>query len=125
METPVKIKLEKASGCLTPDRMYFQILKILLGEGKLDELRPSFEAFLRVGSKEFCYAEIPITVLPAEMCSVKLSNAELDNCLHPGHVTHKIKLQVLGGYENPIEKGRPYKDGYGRQDQGPSPTLGL
>ena len=35
--------------------------KILLGEGKLDELRHSFEAFLRVGSKDFCYAEIPIT----------------------------------------------------------------
>lgn len=109
METPVKIKIEKASGCLTPDRMYFQISKILLGGGKLDELRPSFEAFLRVGSKDSCYAEIPLAVLPGDMCSVKLSNAELDNCLRPGDVIHKLKLQVLDAYENPVEKGRKIK----------------
>lgn len=109
METRVNLKIEKASGFLTADRMYLQISKILFGGGKLDELRPSFEATLRVGSKDSCFAELPIAVLPGDMCSVKLSNAELDNCLRPGDVIHKLKLQVLDAYENPVEKGRKIK----------------
>lgn len=108
METPVNIRM-KASGCLIQEKMLVQVSKILFGGGKLDELRPSFEATLRIGSKDSCFAELPIAVLPGEMCSVKLSNAELDNCLRPGDVIHKLKLQVLDAYENPVEKGRKIK----------------
>ena len=36
----------------------------------------------------------PISVLPGDMCSVKFSNAKLDNFLCPGDVIHKIKLLV-------------------------------
>jgi hypothetical protein len=38
METPVKIKIEKAFVCLTQDKIYLQILKILLRKDKLDDL---------------------------------------------------------------------------------------
>jgi hypothetical protein len=41
--------------------------KILLGGGKLDELRPSFEATLRVGSKDSCFAELPIAGRSSEL----------------------------------------------------------
>ena len=46
METPVKIKIEKAFGCLTQDKIYLQILKFFLRKDKLDDLRPGFEASL-------------------------------------------------------------------------------
>jgi len=66
----------------------------LLGGDKLDELQPSFEASLRVGSKDSCFVKMSLVVLPGEMCSVKLSNVELDNFLRPGDVIHTLKLRV-------------------------------
>ncbi|KAH9325961.1 hypothetical protein KI387_006139, partial [Taxus chinensis] len=109
MGKPVGIKIENASGTLTPDRMHMRVQKILLG-GNLDLLRPSFEASLRVGCKDSCYAEMLVTVLPGDLCKMEiLSKQELDNCLRPDDVIHDFELQALDAYANPVEKGQRVK----------------
>ncbi|XP_057823648.2 structural maintenance of chromosomes flexible hinge domain-containing protein GMI1 isoform X1 [Cryptomeria japonica] len=108
MGKPVGIDIENASGNITHDKMHVRV-KVLLG-GKLNLLRPSFEASLCVGIKEPCYAEMPITVLPGDLSKVEiLSKQELDNCLRPEDVIHDFEMQAMDTYGNPVEKGRRVK----------------
>lgn len=119
MGKPVGIEIESASGNLTPDKMHMQV-KILLG-GNLDKLRPSFEASLRVGIKEPCYADMPITVLPGYLSKVEIwRKQELDNCLRPENVIHDFEVQAMDTYGNAVEKGQRVKvelEGIKFQDQ--------
>eukprot|EP01018_Ginkgo_biloba_P022966 Gb_24285 [translate_table: standard] len=96
MGKPLGIKIEKARGSLTQDRMHLQISKILLGRGNLESLRPSYEASLWIGSQDSRYVEMPIAVLPGELCSVKILGGQtLENCLRPGDVIPELSLEFI------------------------------
>ncbi|XP_057848763.2 structural maintenance of chromosomes flexible hinge domain-containing protein GMI1 isoform X1 [Cryptomeria japonica] len=115
----VKIETEIESVNLIQNNMHLQVEFSL--RGNLAFLQPSFEASLRVGDKESFYDEIPIIVLPGDLCKVMiLSKQELDNCLRPGDVIHDLKLQAIDAYANPVERGQRLKvelEGLKFQDQ--------
>eukprot|EP01018_Ginkgo_biloba_P001358 Gb_05716 [translate_table: standard] len=66
---------------------------------------------LMVGYQNSCFVEMPMPILPRELCFAKILRSKArDNCLHPGNVIHELLLHDLDAYGNPVEKEQKIKE---------------
>ncbi|KAG0563617.1 hypothetical protein KC19_8G045600 [Ceratodon purpureus] len=120
-QVEISITIVKDLIKISDDHLSLEIPRIEVGGGKLELLKQTMKAALKMSVDGNPAADFPIAVLPGQPASARIKeNNAPKGGLKPGQVFENIIFEILDRYQNPVssgEKVRVLLDGFEWQDK--------
>ncbi|XP_010519435.1 PREDICTED: uncharacterized protein LOC104798901 isoform X2 [Tarenaya hassleriana] len=116
-----RLEIDKVKADVIKNRSILNIENIIVGTNELDRIRPSYEAALKICSKDepLCVS-VSCKVKPGPLEHVVVNNREALDNLFPDFTVRNLTLEMFDGYGNHVEEGTDvmlHLDGFEIQDQ--------